>query len=202
MFKQLILFLISIVTLSVIADETAIITLKNRFDKINNLYAHFIQKIYNTDGNILEECTGELWIKRPNFFYWHMKFPEENFLIFDGTSLWFYIPIINQVIVYSDKIVANNVFLALFFTKNISIWNKYNIYQQEDYFFLKLVCNSIDIQECKIKITDCGLLEQCSVLVSNGECIDYYLSKHDNQEINVNHFFFNLPVGVQLDDQR
>lgn len=202
MFKQLILFLISIVTLSVIADETAIITLKNRFDKINNLYAHFIQKIYNIDGNILEECTGELWIKRPNFFYWHMKYPEENFLIFDGTSLWFYIPIINQVIVYSDKIFADNFFLALIFTKNISIWNKYNIFQQEDYFFLKLVCGNIDIQECKIKITDCGLLEQCNVLGSNGERIDYYLSKHDNQEININHFFFNLPVGVQLDDQR
>lgn len=202
-YKQLNLFLICIITtFYVIADDMSVMTLKNRFDKISDLYVHFVQKVNSIDGNVVEECTGELWIKRPNFFYWHMIFPEENFLISDGISLWFYIPSINQVIVYSAQIISDNIFLKIFSTEIMSICKHYDIYQKKDYFFLKLLRDDVDMQEYEIKITNCGLLKQCSVLEANGERIDYYLLKHNNNKIDVAHFFFNIPLGVQLDDQR
>lgn len=184
----------------VIADDT-IVVLQNRLDKINNLYVHFLQQISNFDGKLIEEFQGDLWIKRPNLFYWHVKYPEENFLISDGTTLWFYIPSIQQVTAYCTTSISDNIFWMLFFGEKTS-WNNYNIYQQEDWFFLKPIYDNTDIKECKIRITDCGIPEQFSFIEFHGECINYYLSQQNNKEIKISQFFFKKPKSVQLDDQR
>lgn len=186
----------------VISNEIPAIILQDRLNKINNLYVHFIQKINDINNNILEEYQGELWIKRPNLFYWHMMYPEENFLICDGRTLWFYIPVIKQVTVYCAKNIFDNIFWMLFVNDDTSLWCNYNVFQQGDYFFLKPIYNSTNMKECKIKITDYGIIEQFSIIEPNGEYIDYYLSKHNNNEINISKFAFEIPDGIQLDDQR
>lgn len=204
MLKQLMyVFLLNIfMTCFVIADETPIVVLKNRLAKINNLYVHFVQKTNKVNSNIIEECQGEMWIKRPHFFYWHMTFPEENFVISDGISLWFYIPMIKQITVYPVKNISDNVFLMLFFKDNDLLWNNCNVYQKGNYFFLEFIHSHVDVKECRIMITDCGIIKQYSIVEFNGEYTEYHLSKHNNSEINITRFSLNVPHGVQLDDQR
>lgn len=206
MIKQLILiYFISVNFLTVnfvLADDASSLILQHRLGKINNLYMHFIQKINDVDKNILGECHGELWIKRPNLFYWHTMHPEEHFLISDGEALWFYVPIVKQVTVYCMKSISDNIFWVLFIGNNTSVWHNYNVFQQGDYFFLNPVNDSIKIKECKIKITNDGIIEHFNITESNGECIDYYLSEQNNYEIDIFKFSFNVPNDVQLDDQR
>lgn len=205
MIKQLIyIFIINIITIfSVIADDTSKKILQNRLNKIDNLYVRFIQKINNIDSAILEEYQGELWIKRPNFFYWHMMYPEENFLISDGETLWFYVSSIKQVTAFWIKsVIIDNIFWALITDNNILIWNNYDVSQQGDLFFLQATCSDINIKDCEIEITNCGIIRRFSFVEFNGQSIDYYLSEQNNNEINVSQFFFNIPKDVQLDDQR
>lgn len=185
----------------IIAENIPTTTLQSRLDKINNLYVHFVQKSNNIDRNTVKEYRGEFWIKRPNLFFWHITYPEENFLISDGMTLWFYTPIINQVTAYCIQSISDNFFWMLFFS-NKTFWNNYNVYQQGDYFSLKPICDHVNIKECKIKITEHGIFEYFSVVDSYGECINYYLSKQNNDEIDISQFIFNIPKDVQLDDQR
>lgn len=204
MIKSLIyIFLINIyMSHFVIGDSESFVILKNRLNKINNLYVHFIQKYSTSNGEILEKCQGEFWMKRPNLFYWHMIFPEESFLIFDGQILWFYIPVINQVTIYSAESITNSIFWMLFFNDNKLMQCSYNIFQKEDNFFLKPVYNNIDMREYDIKITDCGMLQQFSVIEYYGDRISCYLSQHDSSDIDISKFSFKLSKDIQIDDQR
>lgn len=204
--KQFILICIFLINIFIfcfaVSDKNSVLTLQNRLSKINNVYVYFSQKISSVDKNIFREYQGEIWIKRPNLFYWHMIYPEESFLISDGQKLWFYIPAIQQVTIYCAKKISDNIFLMLFINNDISIRNYYDVSQKGDYFFLQSICNNINIKECKIKITNYGIIKQFSFIEYNGEYIDYYFSKQNNDEIDVTKFSFNIPKDIQLDDQR
>lgn len=204
MFKKLkyIFYIIFFLIHVVIANNNSVTVLQNRLSEINNLYFCFIQKNNGVDKNILREYQGEFWSKRPNLFYWHMIYPEENFLIFDGKILWFYVPVIKQVTMYCIESVLDSVFWMLFVNDNISVWNNYNVCQQGDYFSIEPSCSNISVQKYKVKITDSGVIQQFSIIEPNGEHIDYYLSQQNNNEIDVARFSFVLPEGVQVDDQR
>ena len=46
---------------------------------------------------------GELWVKRPNLFNWHMTSPDESVLVSDGQTLWFYNPFVEQVTATAEE---------------------------------------------------------------------------------------------------
>lgn len=202
--KIYIFFLSFIIIFSAIADDVSVNTLKCRLKKVNNLYVFFIQKISNIDGDVLEESQGELWVKSPNLFFWHMQNPEEMFLISDGKTLWHYFPGIKQVVAYwVDNICIDNIFQVLLSHDDLSVWNNYHISQKGDCFFLKpMYNNNLYIKNYVIKITDSGIIEQFSFVEFDERFVHYYLSKHDNNEIDVSRFCFDIPKDVQLDDQR
>lgn len=70
---------------------------KYKLDKLNELLnnldtfkADFNQKIYSENGNVVDEVTGEIAIKKPGKFYWNVTEPFEQKLIADGKYLWQY----------------------------------------------------------------------------------------------------------------
>lgn len=177
---------------------------QNRMKKIDNFHAHFVQKISSIDGNLIESGCGELWIKKPNLFHYHMFSPEENFLISDGKTLWFYVPIIKQVTAYClQNSIYNNVILKLLFDFSSSEDKEYNVTQKKNWFYLQpTVYNSYNLKECKIKITDQGVMDHFIIIESNGQCIDYCLSIKHDKCIDINKFSFIVSENIQLDDQR
>ncbi|URJ25524.1 outer membrane lipoprotein chaperone LolA [Blochmannia endosymbiont of Camponotus sp.] len=204
MMQQIIyaVFLSVIVVTTVIADDASVFVLQNRLKKINNLYVHFIQKVINSDNDMVLECRGELWIKRPNLFNWHMISPEENFLISDGKTLWFYIPSIKQVTAYRLRNFSDNIFFMLFSSNNIYEWNEYTVSQQGDFFYLIPISNNFNLKECRIKITDRGTIEKFSFFEEKGQHVDYYLLDQNNNDIDIGKFYFIPSKDIQLDDQR
>lgn len=178
--------------------------LKNRMKQINNFHACFIQKISDITGKTIQSGQGELWIKRPNFFYYHILSPEENFLISDGETLWFYVPVIKQATAFCLKnSINNNFFLKFLFDYDLSEYKKYNVIQKKNWFHLQPILHDYsNLEEFKIKITDQGVIDRIILIASNGQHVDYYLSKQSTQSIDTNKFSFILTEDVQLDDQR
>ena len=66
--------------------------LKSRLDKVSSFHASFTQKVTDGSGNAVQDGQGDLWVKRPNLFNWHMTQPDESVLVSDGKTLWFYNP--------------------------------------------------------------------------------------------------------------
>ena len=46
------------------------------------------------------EGEGTVEIARPSLFRWSTTFPDENLLVSDGKTLWYYSPFIEQVSIY------------------------------------------------------------------------------------------------------
>ncbi|URJ28373.1 outer membrane lipoprotein chaperone LolA [Candidatus Blochmannia vicinus (nom. nud.)] len=195
-------FLSVVIIISAISDDTSVITLRDRLKKINYFYARFTQKVINANDNILLEGYGELWIKRPNLFNWHMISPEENFLISDGKTLWFYVPFIKQVTAYWLQNFSDNIFFMLFSDNNIHKWDNYNVIQRGDFFYLIPIRDNCNLQECRVKITNCGTIEQFSIFEKKDQYIDYYLLDQNNNTIDIKNFSFNFSEDIQLDEQR
>ena len=70
--------------------------LKSRLDKVSSFHASFTQKVTDGSGNAVQDGQGDLWVKRPNLFNWHMTQPDESVLVSDGKTLWFYNPFVEQ----------------------------------------------------------------------------------------------------------
>ena len=86
--------LTSFVASSVWADAAS--DLKSRLDKVSSFHASFTQKVTDGSGNAVQEGQGDLWVKRPNLFNWHMTQPDESILVSDGKTLWFFNPFVEQ----------------------------------------------------------------------------------------------------------
>ncbi|URJ31102.1 outer membrane lipoprotein chaperone LolA [Blochmannia endosymbiont of Camponotus sp.] len=195
-------FLSIIIMMPAISDDTSVITLRNRLKKINDFYARFTQKVISANNDILLEAYGELWVKRPNLFHWHMISPEENFLISDGKTLWFYIPFIKQVTAYWLQNFSDNIFFMLFSDNNAYKWDNYNVIQQGEFFYLIPIRDNCNLQEFRVKITDCGTIEQFSVFEKKDQYVDYYLLDQNNNTIDIKKFYFDVSKDIQLDEQR
>ncbi|BGI51152.1 MAG: outer membrane lipoprotein chaperone LolA [Arsenophonus endosymbiont of Ceratovacuna japonica] len=176
--------------------------LEMRLNKINNFKANFTQKIIDINGDIIQKSKGQLWIKRPNLFSWHMISPDENWLISNGNNIWFYNPLIKQVtITLLNKIITDTPFI-LITHNNPKDWKKYKITQNGNYFLLTKIKNKDNLKYFSIIINNDGNIIQFTIVEKNGQINKYYIKKQQNNKIDNNKFKFIIPQGVTIDDQR
>ncbi|CUR53841.1 Outer-membrane lipoprotein carrier protein [Serratia symbiotica] len=193
-------FFLGFLSTSVLADVTN--NLQNRLKKIQSIYTKFSQNIKNSNGDIIQESTGELWIKRPNFFKWHIIFPDEIVIISDSKTIWIYNLLLEQVIATRLNKIMNQMMFILIFHNNINDWKKYNVKQQGDNFELIPKFDNDNILKFFINITKDGIIKQFITIEKDGKINTYILKYQKHIFINSNKFIFIIPKGVMLDDQR
>ena len=174
--------------------------LNQRLNKVTDLHAHFAQQVYTAEGQLVQQGKGELWLKRPNLFRWHMTDPDESVLVSDGHALWFYNPFVEQVTINDLNRVANNTPFMLIARNQPQEWQKYTITQSGDHFTLKPKNN--DHAPFEITVTPTGLIHAFVVKESDGQSTAYQLSAQSNTPSKADTFTFALPEGVTVDDQR
>ncbi len=54
----------------------------------DSLQANFFQQVLSADGEILQEATGTLELKKPGRFRWHYGAPYSQHIVADGKNLW------------------------------------------------------------------------------------------------------------------
>jgi outer membrane lipoprotein carrier protein len=82
-------------------------------DGLVSLQATFSQTVVGTDGQVEAESTGEVWLQRPGLFRWSYggEFPE--LIVADGTKLWLFDPVLEQVTVKAQSGLAEDSPLVL-----------------------------------------------------------------------------------------
>ncbi|WP_395480047.1 outer membrane lipoprotein chaperone LolA [Candidatus Curculioniphilus buchneri] len=193
--------LLTFITTSALGDDAH--ALQSRLSQINNFYASFIQQIIDNKGIKVEEGQGELWVKRPNLFNWHIISPNENILISDGKTLWVYNPLLKQVNAnWLKNIADNNVPFLLMIRNNIADWKQYNIHKERDVFYLIPKYDRSNLRQFTIQITSNGTIENFMYLDQDNQLIAFQLTHQNFNPINVEKFHFTIPNHVILDDQR
>lgn len=177
-------------------------TLKSRLDKVNSFHASFTQKVTDAGGAAVQEGQGDLWVKRPNLFNWHMTQPDESVLVSDGKTLWFYNPFVEQATATWLKDATSNTPFMLIARNQASDWQQYNINQAGDSFELTPKSGSGNLRQFTINVSSNGTINQFSAIEQDGQQSSYTLKTQQNGAVDAAKFKFTPPQGVTVDDQR
>lgn len=177
-------------------------SLKSRLDKVNSFHASFTQKVTDGSHNTVQEGQGELWVKRPNLFNWHMTQPDESTLVSDGKTLWFYNPFVEQVTASWLNEVTDNTPFMLIARNQSADWQQYNITQSGDEFVLIPKKGGNNLKQVTINVGSDGTIHQFSALEQDGQRSHYQLTSQQNGVVDAAKFTFTPPQGVTVDDQR
>lgn len=175
--------------------------LKSYLAGVKSFHAQFAQSVFDGDNQLLQQSSGSLAIARPNKLHWHVTQPDEEFLISDGTALWLYSPFLEQVSVFDlEQAIAQSPFMLLT-SDDEAIWSDYQISTTELGYRItpKEVTHvawlQLDLKEQQI--------ERIVMLDSQGQKSEYQLSNFSSGVMLQEELFnFQLPEGVDLDDQR
>jgi len=192
--------LTSFVASSVWADAAS--DLKSRLDKVSSFHASFTQKVTDGSGNAVQEGQGDLWVKRPNLFNWHMTQPEETILVSDVKTLWFYNPFVEQATATLLKDATSNTPFMLIARNQTSDWQQYNIKQNGDDFVLTPKTSNGNLKQFTINVSNNGTINQFSAVEQDEQRSSYQLKSQQNGAIDPSKFTFTPPQGVTVDDQR
>ncbi|HMN46658.1 MAG TPA: outer membrane lipoprotein chaperone LolA [Povalibacter sp.] len=66
---------------------------------LQSLQADFKQTLTDSKGEVTEQSSGTIAIRRPNRFRWEYRLPHEQLMVADGTRIWLFDPDLEQVTV-------------------------------------------------------------------------------------------------------
>ncbi|KLV09004.1 membrane protein [Photobacterium aquae] len=176
--------------------------LSARLGKVNAFTADFKQTVISPDGDVLVEGDGDVAIKRPNLFRWNTKTPDENVLISDGRTLWYYSPFIEQVTAMWLNDATDQTPFVLLTRNSPSDWQNYNVSQTADTFTLTPKAGTSSAGKFVVTVDKGGEVRSFSVVEQDGQRSNFRFSSFARKAPAASAFTFTPPKGVELDDQR
>jgi outer membrane lipoprotein carrier protein len=176
--------------------------LKDNFAVFEQINATFTQQVSSAEGKLLNESTGEMTISRPGKFHWQVITPEEDLIVSDGKTIWYYSPFIEQVtlINFADAITGTPFALLAGATK--AQWADYVVTKQGNIFS---VTNPKQVQATNFifEFDKNNNINKFVVIEEQGQRSEFLLThKKVLTPIDAAMFKFNIPAGVEVDDQR
>lgn len=83
------------------SEQQSATQLRQLLDQTSTLKGEFVQALFDSQGKLQEESSGDFVLKRPGKFYWNTLEPYEQILISDQENIWLYDPDLEQVTVRS-----------------------------------------------------------------------------------------------------
>ena len=176
--------------------------LKAKLAVFQQINASFVQQVSNTEGKLLNESTGEMTVSRPGKFHWQVQTPEEELIVSDGQTIWYYSPFIEQVTLINFADAINGTPFALIAGATEQQWASYAVTQQGDQF---TVTNSTQAPATTIifEFDNTNNISKFVVIEEQGQRSEFSLTHHVKQKVVTKSFFdFKIPMGVEVDDQR
>jgi outer membrane lipoprotein carrier protein len=189
-----------IVSLSAVADDKS--TLIERLENNQGFKAKFTQTVYSPEQEIVMEGEGTVEVARPDLFRWSAEFPDENLLVSDGKSLWYYSPFIEQVTIFDQQQAMAQTPFVLLTRNNDSDWSQYEIFKQADVFTLTQTDPDSTQGTFIIHISQTGKIDGFEVLEQDGQRTVFSFSSFVSEVPEHSRFQFFIPEGVEVDDQR
>lgn len=188
-------------------NETKIIksSLMKKLATLDFFSANFKQQVLDADGNELQNALGTLAVKKPNLVNWKTAKPDESLIISDGSTLWFFDPFVEQVSAYLLEKALMNTPILLLTSSDPSLWQHYSVSSlDENNYLIHANDNNAQVKTLELRFKESSnVLESFTILDATGQLSLFKLSKFDVENSPVNSLFiFEIPEGIELDDQR
>ncbi len=164
--------------------------------------ADFSQQVISPEGETVMEGEGTVEIARPSLFRWSTTFPDENLLVSDGKTLWYYSPFIEQVSIYWQEQATEQTPFVLLTRNRASDWDNYKISQKGNEFTLIPTAVDSTQGQFQINIDAKGVVKGFNVIEQDGQKGLFTFSNVKLGKSKADRFTFTVPKGVEVDDQR
>ncbi|MCW8335657.1 outer membrane lipoprotein chaperone LolA [Vibrio paucivorans] len=195
--KLLVLLCLSFSVIAAPKDE-----LSSRLALNEGFSADFSQKVVSPDGETVMEGEGTVEIARPSLFRWTTSLPDENVLVSDGKTLWYYSPFIEQVSIFWQEQATEQTPFVLLTRNRASDWDNYKVSQQGDRFTLIPTAVDSNQGQFQIDINEKGVVNGFNVIEQDGQRGLFTFQNVKVGKPNDDRFTFIIPDGVEVDDQR
>ena len=88
------------------ADSQILVQIQERYQKISSFQGDFVQQNYLADTEKFRQASGMVSYIRPGKMRWDYHKPHEQLLVTDGTTLWLFDPLLENVTVQSLEAVT------------------------------------------------------------------------------------------------
>lgn len=176
--------------------------LSERLSLTDGFSAKFEQQVISPDGDVVMDGSGVVDIARPSLFRWETLVPDENLLVSDGQSLWYYSPFIEQVTIYSQEQAMEQTPFVLLTRNRASDWDAYRVEQENDVFTLTPTSVESNQGQFQITIDGQGVVKGFNVIEQDGQTSLFSFNDVEQQKPATDRFTFQVPEGVEVDDQR
>jgi outer membrane lipoprotein carrier protein len=180
-------------------------SLMNKLASLEYFSAAFNQQVLDADGNELQSAAGTIAVKKPNLVHWNTAEPDESVIVSDGDTLWFYDPFVEQVSAYLLEEALLNTPILLLTSSDVALWQHYSVSSiDENNYLIHANDNNAQVKTLELNFKEGSHeLKSFTILDATGQLSAFNLSKFDDKKSPKNSLFtFNIPEGVQLDDQR
>lgn len=185
------------------ADRQALL---QRLEGLTTLEADFSQQVTDVNGELVQQLHGRMAIARPNLLYWQTDAPDETLMVADGQNLWYYNPFVEQVTVYSQSEAVAQSPLLLLLDGDSQAWRDYDVKSEANSFALQPKAGTDSAQSLQLVFADQGAPAQLQrIILDDGQG---QISTIDLEQVQLNKaldgklFKFDMPAGIDLDDQR
>ncbi|MEH6454506.1 MAG: outer membrane lipoprotein chaperone LolA [Psychromonas sp.] len=177
--------------------------LKQKLAKHDVINAEFSQHVTSADGKLLNESLGHLSVTRPGKFRWEVVSPEEELIVSDGQTMWFYSPFIEQVTLINLSDAIEGTPFILLSGANDQQWNNYQVNKAGKQFIVTDKINQSQDTSFIFEFNKSGNVSKFIVLEELGQRSEFTLSHQPlKASVNTNYYSFEVPDGVEVDDQR
>jgi len=189
-------------TLSAHALSADATRLKEKLAVFKQINASFVQRVSSAEGKLLNESRGEMTISRPGKFHWQVQTPEEELIVSDGQTIWYYSPFIEQVTLINFADAISNTPFALLAGASEQQWENYAVKQKDNQF---TVINHAETQPTTFlfEFDNRDKISKFVVIEALGQRSEFLLTQPAKQTVVTDALFnFKIPAGVEVDDQR
>ncbi|SON49070.1 outer membrane lipoprotein chaperone LolA [Vibrio tapetis] len=176
--------------------------LNDRLSLNRGFSADFEQKVSTPEGVVIQEAQGKVEISRPSLFRWTSVVPDENLLVSDGKSLWYYDPFLEQVSIYNQEAATSQTPFVLLTRNQASDWDNYSVSQIGNSFVLESTQADSNQGQFLVDITDKGVVLGFAVVEQDGQKSEFSFKNMDLTVPDNSRFTFVPPVGIEVNDER
>ncbi|QUM79726.1 outer membrane lipoprotein chaperone LolA [Moritella sp. 5] len=175
--------------------------LQGQLAQLKPFSADFTQTVTSAEGDNLSTAQGSMQLQRPNQFRWETVSPDEQLIVSNGESLWFYNPFVEQVSIYSLKdAIANTPFMLIAGSEQAA-WGNYRVTKKAGVYTV-ITPNDPAAAVFTLQFKQ-GEMSQFSVQEQQGQHSQFALTNHKTMnKMDPALFNFIIPEDTDIDDQR
>ena len=178
--------------------------LQQLINGFNSLKGEFTQMTTDSEQNVIQQQTGQFFLRKPDKLRWQINEPWAQLLIADGESIWLYDQDLQQVTrrAWSSRPEDNPAMLLLDGQALADYYQVTEIASTKGsrVFELQSLNNSAVISQFELRFTD-RLPSQMRFRDSLDQLTEIRFGKIKSKDIKLRLFEFDMPEGVELLDE-